>query len=191
MLVRVRADGSSELPPPPEVGSDADVEVEIEPAPAQRERSRPRGLVGALSRMLASEGKQPRTDSARSADAARPCTPDSSPEPPPEITAAAGLWQSSIEVKDKFTYSDLESIVVSCPGAKQLVLSADDIRESGQDLTLTAPNGIDLAELTLGDSVGVTATIDEQGSLSLSGVASDEGGAGANDSTSGQGDLAR
>ncbi len=190
-LVRVRPDGSDSQVPPPDLGSYVDVEVEIESAPAQRARRlRPGKLIGALTRLLAADRKKPGTATARAGDAPQDCTPDASPDPPPEIEPGASLWQSSIEVKDQFTYSDFEGIVISCPETRKLVLSADDIREGGQDLTFTAVKRIDLSKLTIGDSVDVTATIGEGGSLSLSGVVSDEGAAGANDSSSGQGDLA-
>ena len=111
--------------------------------------------------------------------------------PPPAIEPLARLWQSSLEVKDHFDYSDFEGIVIACPETGKLVLSADDIREAGSDLTFTAAEGIDLSKLTIWASRSTSAaTIGEDGSLELSGVVSDEGIAGADDASAGQGDLA-
>ncbi len=168
VLVGVHPDpGPSEVPAPPQPGSYVEVDVKIEKADPQTRASR-RGSAGE----------------------SQPCTPDADPLPPPQVEPLAHLWQRSLEVKDRFDYSDLEGIVAACPETGGLVLSADDIREGGRDLTFTAARGIDLARLSLGESVDATATIAEDGSLSLSGVVSDEGAAGADDASSGQGDLA-
>jgi hypothetical protein len=72
-----------------------------------------------------------------------------------------------------------------------LLLSADDVRESESDLTLTVPPGIDATKLRLGDSYLATAEVDPDGALKLSGIASDEHTKGADDPASAQGDLAR
>jgi hypothetical protein len=77
------------------------------------------------------------------------------------------------------------------PETGQLLLSADDNRESEADLTLTVPKDIDAAKLKPGDSYLATATIEEDGSLTLSGIAGDEHTKGANNPASAQGDLKR
>ena len=64
-------------------------------------------------------------------------------------------------------------------------------RESSQDLTLAVPPTIDPNKLKIGDSYLATATVDEDGSLTLAGIASDERTRGADDASSAQGDLQR
>jgi hypothetical protein len=168
LLVGVHPDPESAEPPePPALGSYVEVAVKIDKIDAQRKSRRQ-----------------------RSSDDSQSCTPDAEPVPPPEIEPAAHLWQSSLEVTDHFDYSDFEGIVTACPGTGRLVLSADDIREAGSDLTFSVARGIDLSRLTIGESVDAAASIGEDGSLELSGVVSDEGTAGADDASTGQGDLA-
>jgi hypothetical protein len=78
-----------------------------------------------------------------------------------------------------------------CPDSGQLLLSADDTGESGSQMTLNVPESFATAKLELEDSFVVTAAVEEDGSLSLSGLASDEGAKGADDSSQAQGDLSR
>ena len=80
-------------------------------------------------------------------------------------------------------YSDL-------PGTGQLAISADDIREGLHDLVLTVPAAIDTTKLKVGESVTATATFGDDGSLTLTGLASDERSKGADDFDATQGDLA-
>ena len=90
------------------------------------------------------------------------------------------------------TYLDLAGIVKELlPETAQILLSADDSRESEADLTLTVPDGIDAEKLKIGDSYLATATVESDGSTTLSGIASDEHTRGANDPASAQGDLKR
>ncbi len=168
VLVGVHPDADpAAAPVPPALGSYVEAGVKIEKTEA-RQRPARRG----------------------SSDAAQSCTPDADPAPPPAIEPVARLWQSSLLVKDHFDYSDFEGIVIACPETGKLVLSADDIREAGTDLTFSAAEGIDLTKLTMGESVDAAASIGEDGQLELSGLASDEGIAGADDTSAGQGDLA-
>ena len=89
-----------------------------------------------------------------------------------------------------FTHVELEGIVGAVDlEAARLLLSADDVRESGLDLTLNVPNGIDVASLVAGDSVLVGADIGPDGSLTLTGLASDERLEGAEDAKATVGDL--
>jgi hypothetical protein len=168
ILVGVHSESESAPPPaPPALGSYVEAGVKIEEIDSQQ-RSARRG----------------------SSDPSESCTADADPVPPPNLEPVARLWQTSLERKGHFDYSDFEGIVMACPEADKLVLSSDDIREAGTDLTFTAADGIDLSKLALGDSVDVAATFADDGALSLSGVVSDEGVTGADDSSTGQGDLA-
>lgn len=89
-----------------------------------------------------------------------------------------------------FTHLELEGIVGAVEAeAAHLLLSADDIRESGQDITLNVPADIDVTKLTAGDSYLASADIGADGSLTLTGLASDERTKGAEDAKTAQGDL--
>lgn len=88
--------------------------------------------------------------------------------------------------------TDMEAVFqTSCPGtAPKLYLSADDIRESGRDLApLDLPSGVDPAKLTPGEAVYASVGIGSDGKLTLNGITSDQGTAGADDATQGQGSL--
>jgi hypothetical protein len=124
--------------------------------------------------------------------AAPSCAPDPALPPPPAIQPSAVLWQRQVKPQGApFAYSDFAAIVEAvCPASGQLLLSADDIRESQHDLVFTVPETIDTAGLKLGQSVLVTATIGPDGSLALTGLASDERTSGADDAKAAQGDLA-
>jgi hypothetical protein len=119
------------------------------------------------------------------------CAADPSQPPPPAIQPSAVLWQRQISAAGApFAFSDLTGIVEAiCPESSQLLLSADDIRESAHDLVLAVPKEIDTTKLKVGESVLATATINTDASLSLTGVASDERIKGADDAQAAQGDL--
>lgn len=120
-----------------------------------------------------------------------PCVADPALVPPPP--PATRLVQRSIEVEpEPATYLDLAGVVAGlCPATGQLLISADDLRESGADVTLTVPAKLATVGLTIGDSILATATRGEDGSLTLAGLASDERLEGAEDTASAQGDLKR
>ena len=89
-----------------------------------------------------------------------------------------------------FTHVEIEGIVGTVEAeTAHLLISADDIRESGLDLTLNIPAGIDVTKLTPGDSFLASADIGADGSLTLTGLASDERTKGAEDAKTAQGDL--
>jgi hypothetical protein len=89
-----------------------------------------------------------------------------------------------------FTHVELEGIVGAIDlEAARLLLSADDVRESGLDLTLELPPEIDATSLTVGDSVLASADVGPDGSLTLTGLAGDERLKGAEDTQATQGDL--
>jgi hypothetical protein len=122
------------------------------------------------------------------------CTPpydehSGTPAGPPTTPS---LTQTSANVTAQNTNANLEAVVQTiCPGgAPKLVLSADDIRESGRDLAeLDVPAGIDLTKLTPGEPVEAAVDVAQDGRLSLTGVTSDQGTAGADDAGQGQGSL--
>ncbi len=89
-----------------------------------------------------------------------------------------------------FTHVDIEGIVAAFdPATAQLTISADDVRESGQDIVLAVPAQIDASKPAAGDSVLAGAEIGPDGSLSLTGLAGDERLKGADDIKAIQGDL--
>ncbi len=120
------------------------------------------------------------------------CAPDPTLQPP--IAPAHRLVERKRELEptDPATYFDLAGVVTAlCPASGQILLSADDLRESGADLVVAVPAKLKTAKLKLGDSLLATAEAAEPGALTLSGLASDEGRKGAEDTKSAQGDLAR
>jgi hypothetical protein len=122
------------------------------------------------------------------------CAREPTLPPPATFDPVAVLVQREIEVEDDppSSYLDLSSMLTAlCPDSGQLLLSADDAGESGGQLTLDVPAAIATAKLRLDGSFLATATVEEDGSLTLSGLASDEQTRGADDSSSAQGDLKR
>jgi hypothetical protein len=86
---------------------------------------------------------------------------DKAAAPPYCYPAVAVLRQLSLTTVSTFDSFDLEGIVQSVDTtAHTLVLSADDIREDGTDITMTAAPSIDLAALKPGQTIGATTTID-------------------------------
>ena len=79
--------------------------------------------------------------------------------------------------------TDIEAIVegVCRSGSRKLVVSADDLRESGQDIPVAVPSKFQLANVETGDVVKLSATIGESGNYTLAGIASDERRQGADD----------
>lgn len=119
------------------------------------------------------------------------CAPDPALAPPAPPSRILVQRQLKTEA-DPATYVDLAGIVSAvCPATGQLLLSADDLREGGADLLLAVPTQIKTAKLRVGDPVLATATVGEDGALTLEGLASDERTKGAEDTASAQGDLKR
>jgi hypothetical protein len=174
VLVHVHPDPTGAIPALPMLGSFASVAVEIEKLPSAS----------------ASEAPAPATEPIP-APAQAGCAPDPTLPSPPAIQAGAILWQRQVQVQGApFTYGDFAGIVEAvCPGSAQLLLSADDIRESGHDLLFAVSATIDTAKLEVGQSVLATATIGADGALALTGLASDERVKGAEDTKAIQGDL--
>lgn len=132
----------------------------------------------------------PPTETPAPAPAAPTCAPDPA-HPPVTANPRSVLWQRQASAGGApFTHSDFAGIVVAiCPATAQLLLSADDIRESGRDLTFAVPPSLTTNKLTIGDAVLASAEIAADGSLTLNGLASDEHRKGAEDVKATQGDL--
>ncbi|MGC1851363.1 MAG: hypothetical protein WA687_02855 [Solirubrobacterales bacterium] len=112
--------------------------------------------------------------------------------PEPNATPTLVENKRELEPGPPSTYLDLAGIFKEVtPETTQLLFSADDTGESEADLTLTVPKPIDAMKLKPGDSYLATATVEPDGSLKLSGIASDEHTKGADDPASAQGDLKR
>ncbi len=109
------------------------------------------------------------------------------------LQPAADLWQERIETEETpATYLDLAGMISAiCPATGRVLLSADDTRTSGGDLLLTVGPKITASKLKVGESLLATATVDANGSLTLTGVVSDRQTKGADDPKTAQGDLKR
>jgi hypothetical protein len=107
------------------------------------------------------------------------------------LDPAGALWQQQLSSGGvPFTHGDFEGIVAAFePDRARLLLSADDVRESGQDLSFAVPAEIDATGLVVGDSVLLSAEIGADGTLTLTGLAGDERLKGAEDEQATQGDL--
>lgn len=93
--------------------------------------------------------------------------------------------------EDEFTYFELAGTIQAlCPETGELLISADDIRYGGVDLTIAASKDIDLGLLEVDQPVIAAVEVGEDGELSLAGIASDAGLKGADDAEQLQGDFA-
>ena len=121
-----------------------------------------------------------------------PCNPVSSEQNgvPTAPTTATELTQASLTVNPLRESAILEAVVQETNCAPNgLVLSADDVREAGRDLLpLSVPAGIDQSRLARGQAVQVAVDL-AGGSLTLTGITSDQGVGGADDPSQGQGTL--
>jgi hypothetical protein len=122
------------------------------------------------------------------------CTPaydeqSGRPEPP---VVATELIQASVSITAQATGSVLETVLqTECLGeTPSLILSADDVRQSDRDLApIEVPAGFDLNRLHPGQAVQADLAIETDGTLTLRGITSDQGVAGADDRSQGQGSL--
>jgi hypothetical protein len=118
-------------------------------------------------------GQQPATNS---------CDPDGEAIPAtPPIGQAVTLAQTELTVNGQsVTDVDLAGVVQAvCPTTRQLVLSADDTRESLQDAVLQVGAGVDLARVKVGKAIVGSVEPRSPDLLSLGGLASDQGIKGA------------
>lgn len=178
VLVRVRPDPAGTAPVLPQLGAYATVSVEIEKPPAGA------GLPPAAA---------PLPDDAAAAPAPAAATCAADPAAPVVVPApAAILWQQKVEAGGApFASSDFAGVVTAiCPEEAKLAISGDDLRQSGKDIVFEVPQSIELGGVEVGDSVLVTAAIEADGRLRLTGLAGDERTKGADDARAAQGDLA-
>jgi len=206
VLVHVHPDPTGAAPALPALGVFANIAVEIEklPSAAASASELPTSPIPAAEPVPPAEPAPPPlppvevppappapTPEPTPAPAAPSCALDPALPPPPAIQPSAILWQRQLKLQGApFTYGDFAGVVESlCPASGQLLLSADDIGESQHGLVFTVPATIDTVGLKLGQSVLATATIGPDGSLALTGLASDERTGGADDAKAAQGDL--
>ncbi len=107
----------------------------------------------------------------------------------PKASSAANLTETRRSITQSgVTSASLEGIVQAvCPGSRQLVLSADDTRESERDSVLGVAQGIDLSKLRPGQPITATVDLKPPDLISLGSLASDQGMKGAGDSSQVQG----
>jgi hypothetical protein len=169
----------------PSLNDEVEVSVTVQPPPsAKRKRAAKhrRGPPAERSSGLASV-----TKAARHAKADAPDGCSDQPIPGPEPSSV--LEQRSVlTLGPAVSPVNVEGIVErACADSGELSLSADDIRESGADIPLTPSESIDLSKLDLGMPIDAAIEIGNDGSYSVTGTYSDDGVAGANDSSAAQG----
>jgi hypothetical protein len=213
LFVHVDPDPAGVVPPLPVLGAYASLSVGIEAkSPADSTMSGPvdapslippiggqggADAAGEVEPVPAEETPPPQSASVDPAPPAAPlpatttCAPDPSLPPSAPIGSKGTLRQRSVSAAGApFTHADFEGIVAAvCPVTAQLLISADDVRAAGHDLLFTVPAGIDTAAVAVGESVLASADIAADGSLSLTGLASDERSKGADNAKATQGDL--
>lgn len=169
---------AAEQPDLPQLGAYVEVEVGIEKADGQD---------GEAGEAPEAETATPESEG----ETVDSCAAD------PELETPTPPTRQLVERKRKAepepaSYVDLAGVVSAvCPQSRELLISADDVREAGADLVLTVPKQLKTAKLTVGDSVLATAELGADGTLTLAGLAGDEGAKGAADDSTAQGDLAR
>jgi hypothetical protein len=212
LFVRVAPDPAGVVPPLPVLGAYASLSVGIEAKPATSSTMSGAVDVPSLIRPMDGQGRAdaagedesipadeppvpvepaPAVAPTPSVPAATACTSDPTLPAPTPIDLGGALWQRSISAAGApFTHADFAGIVAAvCPATSQLLISADDVREAGHDLLFAVSAGIDTAGVVVGESVLASADIATDGSLSLTGLASDERTKGASNAKATQGDL--
>jgi hypothetical protein len=105
--------------------------------------------------------------------------PPALPKPPKVALEQVGL-QVTGDAPQPTT--DVEGVVEGvCRDSHKLLVSADDVRESGHDIVLGVPAQIRIGALKPGQVLKLGAEIGDAGALTLSSVAGDEGTDGAED----------
>jgi hypothetical protein len=172
LLIHVPQEGSAAPPELPQLGTYGTITAAIQ-QPAQKSKSK-------RSKRAGDEGPGPSADQGCAAGTG------------PDAGSDAVLMQQSA----KFTgppvsYVDMEGIVgATCTDPSQLTLSADDVRESAQNVLFAAPAPIDVTKLKPGQAIDVTAELGDDGSYTVTGLSSDQGIKGASDRSAAQGDQA-
>jgi hypothetical protein len=106
------------------------------------------------------------------------CGKPPKPLPPPKTALEqTGLTLAEGELA---TFTDVEAIVQGvCRTDRKLIVSADDVRESGRDFSIAVPKDLRIADLAPGQVLKLGAAIGSQGALTLVSVSSDKGKQGA------------
>ncbi len=108
------------------------------------------------------------------------CGKPPKPPKPPKLS----LEQVSLEVTAAAATSDLEGIVQGvCRKAGSIIISADDLRESGRDVAIAVPNDLRLAKIDVGQVLKIRADIGSAGNLTAKKIADDQRASGADDET--------
>jgi hypothetical protein len=173
VLVHVHPEPAGPTPALPALGALANVAVDIE---------KPETVASVPAPIPAGEPVPPPS-----------CALDPNQPPPTPHKPMATLWQRSLDTEEvPLAYGDFAGIVTAiCLESDELLVSADDVRESADDLLFDISSAeVDAARLRIGDSVLATGTIDAGGNLALTGLADDDRTRGADDFESLQGDLA-
>jgi hypothetical protein len=106
------------------------------------------------------------------------------PKPPKPPRTALEQTDVGIAEGESATSTDIEAIVQGvCRDQRKLIVSADDLRESGRDISITVPKALRIADLKLGQVLKLGAEIGDGASLRLTTVAGDEGKRGAENPT--------
>lgn len=93
------------------------------------------------------------------------------------------LEQTKLSVTDEASAAGLEAIVQGvCRKSGSLIVSADDVRESGRDIAVVVSDELRLRDLTPGQVVKIRADIGKSGNLTATAIADDEGESAADDS---------
>lgn len=155
----------------PEVGDLVQVDAEVRESPSStgsRETEIGRGTTGTYE--------------------ATGCSPEPS-YPIDPATPSTRLVGKAHEVvlSDLTNYSISGIVQRSCEDDDQLIVSADDMNATGEDLDFLLTEEFDLDLVGLGQAVILHLQRDENGSLEILGLVSDQGRSGANDDTSAQG----
>jgi hypothetical protein len=169
----------------PSLNDEVEVSVTVQPPPSAKRKRAAKDRRGPLAER--SGGLASVTKAARHAKADAPDGCSDEPIPGPEPSSV--LEQRSVlTLGPAVSPVNVEGIVErACPDSGELTLSADDIRESGADIPLTPSESIDLSKLDLGMPIDAAIEIGNDGSYSVTGTYSDDGAAGANDSSAAQG----
>jgi len=104
------------------------------------------------------------------------------PVPPKAPKTALDQLRVKTTSDEPVASTDVEGVVEGvCRSDRKLIVSADDVRESGQDISIAIPEDFKLAALKPGLVLKLGADIGAAGALTLSSVAGDEGAKGAED----------
>ena len=149
--------------PPPPLGAEVELDARFVTSPFEAE------FVPAT----------PKQERKRAEPAIPGCGPSGGRPATPELT----LRQEAVDVVTEEDLGDdeasspvqLEGIVQGvCRDERKLIVSADDVDESGADITLNAPAEIGLKKIDAGEAVLATAVITDAGIYRLTALASDD-----------------